>query len=341
MMTVSVATLIKRSLCHKPAEEEELVDTEEYSPEDNDFSFEDIEIDVEEENPVDPEVAAFAPGNTFERTKQTKRLPDYLADGSGSTIVSSNVVLVDVDKGTIVCERDADAIIPPASMTKIMTLLVASEHLDLEDLEDTYILRSDTLSYAYQHDCSVVGFLANEKVTIRDLLYGTILPSGADAVIGLCNVVAGGHEQFVDMMNNKLEELGLSDTAHFTNAVGIYDDNHHCTVIDMAVILKNALYNETNREVLRARTYTTRKTKKHPSGIVISNLFLRRIEDKPLPGSAEGAKTGFVNQSGNCAASYLVTPDNRHYICVTAHSTSAWRCIYDHVDIYNQYVKAK
>ena len=336
LFTISAVTLVKRALFHKPVEEE-LIDAEDSESEEDLYSMEDVEIEVAD--PVDPEVASFAPGNTFERTKKTKKIPAFKEDGTGSTIVSGNAVLVDLDNGTIVCERDADAVIPPASMTKIMTLLVASEHLDQEDLEDTYILRGDTLSYAYNNGCSVVGFLENEKVTIADLMYGTILPSGADAVIGLCNVVAGGHDQFVELMNDKLEELGLSDTAHFTNAVGIYDDNHHCTVLDIAVILKNALYSETNREVLRARTYTTRKTKKHPSGITISNLFLRRIEDKPLPGSAEGAKTGFVNQSGNCAASYLVTPDNRHYICVTAHSTSAWRCIYDHVDIYNQFVK--
>lgn len=297
---------------------------------------EDLEVTVEE--PPDPEVASFAPGYTFERTERTKKLPKFKEDGSGSSVVSQYVVLVDVDSGEIVCERKPNDIINPASMTKILTLLVAVEQLGEDNLEDLYLITDEITHYTYQHDCSVVGWMPNEKVTIRDLLYGTILPSGADAVLGLCDVVAGGQEEFVALMNEKVDELGLSDTAHFTNATGLYDENHHCTPTDMAAILKAALQYKTCREVLQARTYTTRKTKKHPEGILISNWFLRRIEDKPLPGDVMGAKTGFVKESGNCAASYLVTEDGGHYICVTGWSTSAWRCIYDHVDIYNGYV---
>ena len=298
---------------------------------------EDMQVTLEA--PPDPEVASFAPGYTFERTDRTKKLPKFKEDGSGSTVVSQYVVLVDVDTGEIVCERKPDEIINPASMTKILTLLVAVEQLGDRDLDELYQITTEITDYVYSHDCSAVGWMPGEKVTIEDLLYGTILPSGADAVQGLCDVVAGGQEEFVSLMNEKAEELGLSDTAHFTNATGLYDENHHCTPEDMAAILKAALQYETCREVLNARTYTTRKTKKHPDGILISNWFLRRIEDKPLPGDVRGAKTGFVKESGNCAASYLVTEDGGHYICVTGWSTSAWRCIYDHVDIYNGYVK--
>ena len=110
-------------------------------------------------------------------------------------------------------------------------------------------------------------------------------------------------DAFVDMMNEKLAELGLSDTAHFTNCVGLYDENHYCSIYDMAMILKAAVENDLAREVLTAHTYTTSATEQHPEGITISNWFLRRIEDKDTKGTVVCAKTGFVAQSGNCAAS--------------------------------------
>ena len=141
------------------------------------------------------------------------------------------------------------------------------------------------------------------------------------------------------MMNEKLDELGLSDTAHFTNCVGLYDENHYCTVYDMAVIMKAAMDNELCREVMSAHTYTTSATTEHPDGILLSNWFLRRIEDKDSGGEVVCGKTGYVVQSGNCAASYGVAQSGKGYICVTANATSGWKCIYDHVDIYKKYME--
>ena len=181
-----------------------------------------------------------------------------------------------------------------------------------------------------------MGFALDEVVPVRELLYGTILPSGADAALALAKYVAGSQEAFVTLMNEKLEELGLSDTAHFTNCVGLYDEAHACTVTDMALILKAAMENDLCREVLSAHTYETAPTTQHPEGQVLSNWFLRRIEDKDqdLSVRAVAAKTGYVVQSGNCAASYAESADGHGYLCVTANAYSAWRAIYDHVELY-------
>lgn len=252
------------------------------------------------------------------------------------SVISSYVVLIDVDKKEIIAEKEANTIISPASMTKILTLLVAAEHVT--DLEDTFTITREITDYSYSNDCSAVGFDDGETVTVKDLLYGTILPSGADAAAGLAYYVSGSLEGFVELMNDKLEELGISDTAHFTNCVGLYDEQHYCTVYDMAVILEAAISNDLCKEVLSAHTYATTPTEQHPEGITISNWFLRRIEDKQTPGEVMCAKTGFVNQSGNCAASYEET-ENGRYICVTANAHSSWRAIYDHVEIYNNYTK--
>ena len=289
------------------------------------------EIEPSEETaPAQTSSMPFAVGYDAQETDSTTYL------GSDS-VQSSYALLVDLDDNTIVSQKSAYDRINPASMTKILTVLVAAEHVT--DLDDTFTITKEITDFSYSHDCSAVGFLDEETVTVRDLLYGTILPSGGDAAAGLACYVAGSMDSFVNMMNEKLAELGLSDTAHFTNCVGLYDENHYCSIYDMAMILKAAVENDLAREVLTAHTYTTSATEQHPEGITISNWFLRRIEDKDTKGTVVCAKTGFVAQSGNCAASYEETDSGKHYICVTANAHSSWRCIYDHVAVYQEYTK--
>ena len=289
------------------------------------------EIEQSEETaPAQTSSMPFAVGYDAQETDSTTYL------GSDS-VQSSYALLVDLDDNTIVSQKSAYDRINPASMTKILTVLVAAKHVT--DLDDTFTITKEITDFSYSHDCSAVGFLDEETVTVRDLLYGTILPSGGDAAAGLACYVAGSMDSFVNMMNEKLAELGLSDTAHFTNCVGLYDENHYCSIYDMAMILKAAVENDLAREVLTAHTYTTSATEQHPEGITISNWFLRRIEDKDTKGTVVCAKTGFVAQSGNCAASYEETDSGKHYICVTANAHSSWRCIYDHVAVYQEYTK--
>lgn len=268
----------------------------------------------------------------------------FQAEANGDTVVpsdtdvfSTNSILIDLSTDTIVAARDANARIYPASMTKILTVLVAAEHVS--NLDDTFTMTSDITAYCLNNGCSAAGFVGGETIPVRDLFYGTILPSGGEAAAGLATYVAGSQEAFVELMNQKLEELGLSDTAHFTNCVGIYDDNHYCTAYDMAMILKAAVENDFCREVLSAHVYTTTLTEQNPEGLILSNWFLRRIEDKDCGGQVLCAKTGFVAQSGDCAASYGISAGGKPYICVTVNTYSSWRCIYDHVAMYKLYAK--
>lgn len=252
-------------------------------------------------------------------------------------VVSTAAVVIDRNTEEIIAQRDAKARISPASMTKILTVLVAAEHVT--NLDDKFTITREITDFGYLNDCSSAGFAEDEEVTVRDLLYGTILPSGADAAVGLATYVAGSQEAFVDLMNEKLKELGLSETTHFTNCVGIYNDDHYSTAYDMAMIIEAAVDNPICREVMSAHTYKTSITEQHPEGIIISNWFLRRIEDKETGGEVLCAKTGYVVQSGNCAASYSENDKGQKIVCVTAGSTSSWRCIYDHVAIYSQFMK--
>lgn len=267
---------------------------------------------------------------SFEKTQETVSIEN-------ENVISTNAVLVDMDTDTIVASKGETERISPASMTKVLTILVAAEELSAEDLEDYFDMTLEITDYSYVHDCSNVGFLDGERIKVKDLFYGTILPSGGDAAVGLATYTAGSHEAFVELMNEKLASLGLSGSAHVTNCVGLYDEDHYCTVYDMAVIMRAALDNELCREVLAEKCYTTAPTAEHPEGLTISNWFLRRIEDQDTGGEVKGAKTGFVNQSGSCAVSYQVDTDGEEYICVTAGSSSSWRCIYDHVEIYTRY----
>lgn len=262
-----------------------------------------------------------------------KKFPD--------SVVSTNGVLMEADTGVVVAAKDCDVRINPASMTKILTVLVAAENIeDLDNrLEDKVKITRQITDYTYSNGCSIAGFDVDEEVTVKDLFYGTILPSGADAALALAEYVAGSHDAFVALMNEKLIEIGIDETTHFTNCVGLYDEKHYSTVNDIAVIMHAAAQNEFCQQVLNARKYTTSVTLKHKEGILISNWFLRRIEDKDTHSEVLYAKTGYVAQSGSCAASYAKDTTGKEYILVTAGSASSWRCIYDQVDIYAKYLK--
>lgn len=256
----------------------------------------------------------------------------------GEEVISEYGILVDVWDGSILSEKRARERMNPASMTKVLTVLVAAEHLTEEDMDRTERITLDITDYCFSNDCSIAGYDLDEEATVRDLFYGTILPSGADAALALAKYVAGSHEAFVDMMNEKLEEMGLSETTHFTNCVGLYDENHYTTAYDMAVILKVAADNEFCREVLSRQVYYTVPTEQHPEGLMLVNWFLRRIGDRETHGTVLCAKTGFVDEAGSCAASLSVGDNGREYICVTGASTGTWNCIADQETLYRTFL---
>lgn len=305
--------------------EDNVIASQEFVEPTIDTSF--LETQIEQEIEEEPE----------EETIQYSAVPDEYTTGLAEGVASTFGIFIDLETGKILEEADSKTRMFPASMTKVLTCLVAAEHVT--NLDDTFVMTSEINYYAYKNDCSTVGFSDDEVVTVRDLLYGTILPSGGDAAVALATYVAGSHEAFVDMMNAKVAELGLADTTHFTNCVGLFDEDHYTTAYDMAMIMEAAMDNELCKEVMHAHTYTTGSTAQHPNGIEISNWFLRKIEDHITGGEVYCAKTGFVNESGNCAASYGVDDMGREYICVTGNSTGNWKCIKDHVAIYDTVFK--
>ncbi len=287
-------------------------------------------------------------GDTAESATEETSAEDTSAEGEStdsSSAKASNYVdsqyaiLVNATTGEILAERRAFERMVPASMTKVMTLLVAVEAMEDPEasMKDTVTITQEICDEAYLSGSSFVGYGVGDTATVEDLLYGTILPSGADAAMALAEYTAGSQEAFAEKMNEKARELGIAETTHFTNCVGLYNENHYSTAYDMAVIMRAAVDNDLCRTILSTHTWTTAAFKDNPDGSTISNWFLRRIEDHPTGGTVLCGKTGFVNESGNCAVSYEVGDDGNDYIACTALTYNLWRCIYDHVALYKEY----
>lgn len=242
-------------------------------------------------------------------------------------------ILVDTQSNEILVSKGANEKIYPASMTKVMTLLVAVENI--KNLDDTFLMTNDMLAPLYDQDASCAGFADGELVTLRDLLYGLALPSGADSAVALANYVAGGEEQFVVLMNEKAKDLGLKNT-HFVNTSGLHDENHYSTPADIAVILQEAISNNLCRQILSTYQYRTEVTEQHPDGILLTSTMFSRMygnEDEDKGVTILGGKTGYTDQAGQCLASFA-RKDGKEYIAIFANGVGKYSMIYDTINMY-------
>lgn len=283
----------------------------------------------EPEPESEPEPEPEQPALTLAQASENTRTLDL-------ELYSSSAVLVDVQSGTVLAEKGMDEKIYPASMTKVMTLLVAAENLP--DLDATFTMTQAIIDPLYLAGASMAGYVNGETVTMRDLLYGAVVPSGAEATEALAQAVAGSEEAFVTMMNEKAAALGLTNT-HFMNTSGLHDENHYSTVREIALILQAALENETCTEILSAENYRASETEQHPDGLAMTNKFLYRVHHEYALNGAEitAAKTGYTAEAMNCCASAGTTPDGRSVICVTANAWTGEFCIEDHIALYTKY----
>ncbi len=254
----------------------------------------------------------------------------------GSEVNANYAVVFDLDQGTILGEKNSSVSMNPASMTKVMTLLVAVENLP--DLEKKITITQDIVDYVKARGASNCGFVAGEQVRVKDLLYGVILPSGADAVLALAKEIAGSEAGFVALMNKKAQDLGLSSDCKFQNATGLYHSTHHMNVKDIGEIMAAAMRNSLAREVLSTENYQIPATNKHENGIKLTNLFVQRIKGQDTGGaSVTMAKTGFVRQSMFCAVSSGKGANGKNLLVVTGYSSSTWQCIKDHATLYKRF----
>lgn len=246
---------------------------------------------------------------------------------------SAHAFLMDCDSNEVLAVKgDPAEHIYPASMTKIMTVAVAAEHI--EDWDATFTITSEMLEPLWADSASMAGFAAGEAVTMRDLLYGAALPSGADATVGLALATAGSEETFVQWMNDKVAELGLENT-HFVNTSGLHDEQHYSTVTDIALIMEYALTIDMAREVLSTVEYVTSKTEQHPDGIMLSSTMFNKMYGNEVQGiEIKGGKTGYTDEAGQCLASYAETANGHRYIAVTSFGATKWQPVFDAFKLY-------
>lgn len=257
---------------------------------------------------------------------------DNLLELTSSNINSLYAVLLDVQDNTILAQRDADHRMYPASMTKIMTVLVAVENI--QDMNETVTMTYDIIAPLVEAEASRAGFEEGETVSVRDLLYGIALPSGADATIALADHICGSEDAFVKLMNDKAQELGLKNT-HFTNASGLQDKEHYSTATDIALLMSYVMKNDTCREILSTYQYTTAATDQHPEGILLeSNMFSRMYGTEVTGITIEAGKTGYTDEAGHCLVSYATDDSGKEYIAVTAMGPNYWQAVYDTFAIY-------
>ena len=249
-------------------------------------------------------------------------------------INSSYAVLMQAENGTIIGDINGEEQMYPASMTKIMTAIVAIENLS--DLNQEITITNDMVADLYAQDAMQAGFEVGESVKAIDLLYGVMLPSGAECCRALAYTISGSESAFVELMNEKVEKLGLTGT-HFCDTTGLHDPNHYSTAKDIALILRYAIKNTTFREIIETKTYTSSSTNVHPDGITFSSTLLKNLSDPSVTdGTILGGKTGYTNAAGHCLASFAEI-DGIEYILVTAGAQGTDRPhISDAVTIYNR-----
>ena len=252
-------------------------------------------------------------------------------------LISPNAILLEADSGEVLAEKNADTQIYPASMTKMMTALITIEAEP--DLDRQVTVPEDIFPALKQEGASMAGFKPGEVVTVRDLLYGALLPSGAECCETLARLVSGTETDFVALMNRKAAELGMTST-HFCNPTGLHDPEHVSTVRDISVLLREAVRNEMFRKILTTERYTIQPTNLHPEGFTVTSTLLKELNgDEIRNGKILGGKTGYTSEAGLCLAS-IAEVKGKTYLLVTAgalgsHETEPYH-IEDAVKTYRQ-----
>lgn len=228
--------------------------------------------------------------------------PEHPEDLSPDQLYALSAVLMTQDKGEVIFEKDADTVRYPASMTKIMTVLLGIMFVD--DLYEKVTVSETALNVP--SDSSTMYLKAGEEIRFIDILYGTMLLSANDGANVIAETVSGDIPRFVSLMNEFAAAFGCSNT-HFVNAHGYHDDNHYSTARDIAVIAREAMKNELFREIAGTVTYQIPRSNKQRARTITtkSEYMLTGTDEKPNKyyyEYASGIKTGSHSRSGYCFA---------------------------------------
>lgn len=219
---------------------------------------------------------------------------------------AKSAIMIEASTGEILFQKNKDEKLAPASMTKMMSMLLIMEEIENGNLKwDEMITASEKAS---SMGGSQIFLKVGEKMTVEDLLKGVAIASGNDAVVALAERVSGSEEQFVKRMNIRAKDLGLKNT-NFINATGLTADNHYSSAYDMSLIAKELVKHEKILEFTSTYEDYLRKDTKSPFWLVNTNRLVRFKE------GVDGLKTGFTDEAGYCLTATM-KKDNMRLITV-------------------------
>ena len=226
-------------------------------------------------------------------------------------------IVVYGDTNEVLYDLNAHERMYPASVTKIMTSLVVLDAVDAGEISLNTPVTVSAWAVDLPLGSSNADLKAGEVLTIEQLLYCDLLPSGNDACNVLSEAVAGNAENFAARMNDKAQELGMEDT-HFTNPHGLHDPEHYTTAYDVYLMAHAAMENELFRTIVRSPSYTIAATNLQEERTIYStNAFLSSFfVTGQLYSKAIGIKTGNTDEAGRCLASAAVDELGRTFYCV-------------------------
>ncbi len=243
-------------------------------------------------------------------------------------------LLIDMDEEMILAECGSSEVLYPASLTKIISLIIVLDHISTAQFDTVVTMSDDVIAPLRAQMAACTGLQGGESATYSDLLYGMMLPSGADATVTLAIEACGSEAAFVAEMNQLAEEMGLTQT-HFVNPTGLHDEAHQTTLLDLSRILTYALKNPIACQILSTREYHMPATEQHPEGLIFPHTMFMRMKGTEVPGmTILGGKTGFTDQAGQCLASWAQNEDGKQYLCIVAGCPDPMDVVYDSLNLY-------
>lgn len=231
----------------------------------------------------------------------------------GFEVVSKSAVLISLDTGDVLFEKNADEKCYPASVTKVMTAVLLYEYCD--NLDQKVIITQEDMEGIYGKDLATAGFSVGEEVSLEVCLNLTLVSSSADATMAIANFLEKETgKQIETLMNDKAKELKMTNT-HFTNPVGWHDENHYTTANDLVKLCKYAISLPNFTEICSQYTYTIPKTNKRDEFSVATTNELVNPYMRAYYSYATGIKTGYTEEAGRCLAS-SASKDGYNYMCV-------------------------
>lgn len=237
----------------------------------------------------------------------------FKKEAEDEKFISKAVYLYNLTDDKEVLSKNENERLPMASLTKIMTVRVALKHIT--DLAATAPVDTDAYHRAIDMNASMAGFRGGEATSYRDLLYATMLKSAGEAADSLAINISGSMDNFVAMMNQEAEDLGLKNTS-YANADGMDDPKNYQSAKDCAMLIKDSLEDGNFRAIFTKRDFVTRPTLDHPDGVYLESTVFSHLKKYNQNGfEIIGGKSGTTDKAGLCWAT-LAEKNGKEYILV-------------------------